>query len=50
MVKGTALMGDLKAYADLLCIFQKDFLIGHNNKTGGIGIRLIYTLFKISRP
>lgn len=36
----------LKADADLSGILQEYLLIGHDNKTGGIGAGLVHTLLK----
>ena len=46
MIQGTTFMGYLKADADLSGILQEYLLIGHDNKTGGIGAGLVHTLLK----
>ncbi len=46
MIEGTALMGNLKTNADFSGVFQKDFLIRHDNKSCGIGAGLVDALLK----
>ena len=50
MIQGPALMRHLKTDAYLFCILSENFLIGDNDKTGGIGTGMIHTLLQHLKP
>ena len=46
VIQGSALVGDLQAQTDLVGIFTEDFLVRHNDETGGIAVGIIDPFFQ----